>query len=172
MREILRPDESTLEQRRLVLSGTGGMGKTQLAIAFAKRHRQEYDSVFWLNAASEATLKDSFRIAAEAIFNVQDAEGLPDEQILIQIRRWLSDKQNTRWLLIFDNHDDPSQYHIERYYPYVSHGAIIVTTRRPDLVAGSELRLQPLQRVEEGLEILETRSQRKNVESSKSYDDI
>lgn len=148
------------------------MGKTQLAIAFAKRHHKEYDSVFWLNAASEATLKDSFRLAAEAIFDVQDAQVLQDEQSLIQTRRWLSDKKNTRWLLIFDNHDDPNQYPIERYYPYVSHGAIIVTTRRPDLVGGSEIRMQPLQGVEESLQILETRSQRKNVKSGRLTDDV
>ncbi|RMZ79634.1 hypothetical protein DV737_g3329, partial [Chaetothyriales sp. CBS 132003] len=129
--------------------GPGGMGKTQLAIAFAKRHHQEYDSVFWLNAASETTLKDSFRLVAEAIFDAQDAQMQQDELSLIQTRRWLSNKKNIRWLLIFDNFDDPGQYPIERYYPYVSHGAIIITTRRPDLVAGSEIRLQPLQDVEE-----------------------
>ena len=155
-----------------MLGGTGGMGKTQLAIAFAKRHHKEYDSVFWFNAASEATLKDSFRLVAEAIFDIQDAQVLQDEQSLIQTRRWLSNKKNTRWLLIFDNHDDPGQYQIEQYYPYVSHGAIIVTTRRPDLVAGSEIRLQPLQSVKDSLEILETRSRRKNVRSGGSADDL
>jgi hypothetical protein len=163
MREILQPDQSTLDQRRLVLGGTGGMGKTQLAIAFAIRHRQEYESVFWLNAVSEATLKDSFRLVAEAIFDSQDAQALKDEQSIIHTRRWLSDEKNTRWLLIFDNYDDPSQYRIEKYYPYVSKGAIIVTTRRPELVAGKELRLQPLQSVEDSFEILETRSRRRNV---------
>lgn len=163
MQDILQPSGSCSEQRRLVLGGTGGMGKTQLAIAFAKRYDQEYDSVFWLDAASEATLKDSFRLIAQAIFDVQDAQILRDEQSLIQTRRWLSDKKNTRWLAIFDNHDEPDQYQIERYYPYVSHGAIIVTTRRPDRVAGTELRLQPLQEIEQGIEILETRSRRTNV---------
>jgi hypothetical protein len=44
------------------------MGKTQLTIALAIRHRQDYDSVFWLNGVSEATLKDSFRVAGDAIF--------------------------------------------------------------------------------------------------------
>ncbi|KAK5399987.1 hypothetical protein LTR06_011353 [Exophiala xenobiotica] len=161
--EVLRPVDFSPEQRRLVLGGTGGMGKTQLAIAFATRHHQAYDSVFWLNATSEATLKDSFRLVAEAIFDVQEAQVLKDEQSLIQTRRWLSDKKNTRWLLIFDNHDDPDQYQIEQYYPYVAHGTIIITTRRPDLVAGTEIRLQPLQRVEESLKVLETRSRRKNV---------
>ncbi|KAK5215429.1 hypothetical protein LTR96_011307 [Exophiala xenobiotica] len=91
MREILRPGDSSSKQRRLVLGGTGGMGKMQLDIAFATRHHQDYDSVFWLNATSEATLKDSLRLVAEAIFDVQDVQVLPDEQRLIQTRRWLSD---------------------------------------------------------------------------------
>ncbi len=171
MREILRPGDLSSEQRRLIPGGTGGMDKTQ-AIAFAKRHQHEYDSVFWLNAASEATLKDSFRLVAEAIFDIQDAQVLQDEQSLIQIRRWLSDEKNIRWLLIFDNHDDPDRYLVERYYPYVAHGPFIVTTRRPDLVAGSELRLQSLQSVKESLDILETRSRRENVKFGKCVDAV
>lgn len=139
------------------------MGKTQLAIAFATRYQQEYDSVFWFNAASEVTIRDSFRLMAQTIFDVQDAQILQDEQSVIQTLRWLSDKENTRWLLIFDNYDEPGQYPIERYYPYASHGTIIVTTRRPDLVAGKELRLQPLQEIKQSLEILETRSGRADV---------
>jgi hypothetical protein len=92
--------------------------------------------VFWLNAVSEATLKDSFRVATEAVSDVQDAQMLQDRHALVKTRRWLSDKKNTWWLLIFDNYDDPDQYPIEQYCPYVFHGAVIVTTRRADLVAG------------------------------------
>jgi hypothetical protein len=61
---------------------------------------------------------------------------LQDRHALVKTRRWLSDKKNTWWLLIFDNYDDPDQYPIEQYCPYVFHGAVIVTTRRADLVAG------------------------------------
>lgn len=171
IREVLRPGEPSREQRRLVLGATGGMGKTQLAIAFAQRHQDDYESIFWLNAASEATLKDSFRLVAEAIFDVQDDGDLEGEQILAQTRRWLSDQKNTRWLLILDNHDDPDQYQIDQYYPNVSHGVIIVTTRRPDLVAETAIRMQPLGSVDESLEILESRSRRKNVQSGRSPDD-
>ncbi|KIW81451.1 hypothetical protein Z517_04476 [Fonsecaea pedrosoi CBS 271.37] len=59
--------------------------------AFAKRHYQEDESIFWLNAMSEATLKDSFRLVAEAIFDLREAEVLQDEQSI---------KHNQRWLLI------------------------------------------------------------------------
>ncbi|OAG41958.1 hypothetical protein AYO21_03693 [Fonsecaea monophora] len=70
------------------------------AIAFAKRHYQEDESIFWLNATSEATLKDSFRLAAEAIFDLREAGVLQDEQSIKHTQRWLCDKRNTRWLLI------------------------------------------------------------------------
>lgn len=165
MKEVLKPGDMSQEQRRLVLGGMGGIGKTQLAISYAKHHRHDYESVFWLNATSEATLKDSFRKVAEVVFNVQDPVVLEGEQILLHIRRWLSDKKNTQWLLIFDNYDNPEQYNIEKYYPLISYEAIIMTTRLPHLVAGTIIRIQPLQKIEESLEVLQTRSQRENITS-------
>jgi NB-ARC domain len=165
MKEVLKPGSKSQGQQRLVLGGIGGIGKTQLAISYAKRHHNNYESVFWLNAASEATLKDSFRTIAKLVFDVQEPEVLEGEQILIQIRGWLSDKKNTQWLLIFDNYDDPDQFKIETYYPLASHGSIVVTTRQPHLVAGRRIRTQPLRSIEESLEILQTRSLRDNIKS-------
>ena len=34
----------------VVLYGLGGIGKTQLAIEYIKRHKEKYTAVFWLNA--------------------------------------------------------------------------------------------------------------------------
>lgn len=167
MKEILQPGDTSRKQRRLIVGGIGGIGKTQLAIAYANHHDNEYKSVFWLNAASEATLKDSLRSIAGRIFNVQDPSVLEGDKIRDSIHRWLSDQENTQWLLIFDNYDDPSQFDIKSYYPLTSYGAIIVTTRRPDLVAGVEVRIHPLQNIDESLEILETRSQRNDSKSGR-----
>jgi hypothetical protein len=165
MKAILQPSDSSPKQHRLVLGGPGGIGKTQLAIAFALRHYQEDSSVFWIDASSEDAVKDSFRSIAEAVFDVRDPTTLAGEQSITHAKRWLSDRRNTRWLLVFDNYDDPESYRIERYYPHTLHGSIIVTTRRPDLVAGRSIRLQPLRYIEEQLETLETRSGRKDIES-------
>lgn len=167
MWEILRPIEESREQRLLVLGGMGGIGKTQLAIAFAKQHSNEYDSVFWLNASSETALKDSFRSIAGLLFDMQDPGALNREDLPMQVLRWLSNVKNTQWLLIFDNYDEPSQFDVRNYYPPVSHGAIIVTARGPNLLGGREVHLQPLSNINESLEILETRSQREHTKSGR-----
>jgi hypothetical protein len=159
------------QQRRLVLGGTGGIGKTQLAISYAKYHHKDHTSVFWLDATSETSLKDSFRQMAEVIFDVQDPQGFDIEQILGKIRRWLSDKKNRDWLLIFDNYDDPDQFKIENYFPFASHGAIIITTRRPNRVAGERMRIEPLKQIDESIRVLATRSERQDAETGQSSKD-
>ncbi|KAJ6118982.1 hypothetical protein N7471_013602 [Penicillium samsonianum] len=162
---ILHHDHKAQRQRRLVLGGMGGIGKTQLAIAYAQSGRESYSSVFWLNAVSEAALKDSFRSIASLIFDVQEPGVLEDKEIVRRVHQWLSTPNNTGWLLVFDNYDDPDQFRINDFYPPASHGAIVVTTRRPDLVAGSTLNIKPLQNIEDSLAILQTRSERENIQS-------
>lgn len=58
--KALHPNHKAQKQQRLVLGGMGGIGKTQLAITYAKSGGGSYSSVFWLNAVSKATLNDSF----------------------------------------------------------------------------------------------------------------
>jgi isopentenyl phosphate kinase len=37
-------------RKTVVVHGLGGMGKTQLALAYAQRHRDEYSAVLWVNS--------------------------------------------------------------------------------------------------------------------------
>ncbi|KAK5091753.1 hypothetical protein LTR05_001938 [Lithohypha guttulata] len=107
---ILQSDDACPEPKRVVLGGIGGVGKTQLAIAYARRHKQTYASVIWLNATSKPTLSASIRSISSAIVAAEDLEKLNDEQVLARFRGWLSHPENTTWLLIFDNYDDPDLY--------------------------------------------------------------
>jgi NB-ARC domain len=166
MDEILR-DGRSREQGRLILGGMGGIGKTQLAIAYARLSCGSYESIFWLNAASEVALKNSMRSMAERVLEVAEYEKLDNEQVLLRVRRWLSEKNNTRWLLIFDNYDDPNLFDIRKYYPYTTHGSIVITTRLPDQISGKQVNVRPLEHIHESLQVLETRSERPNVKDGK-----
>lgn len=169
--KLLHPDPQTQrllqkQQQRLALAGTGGIGKTQIAIAYAQTPSESYQSVLWMNATSEATLKSSFESVAGSIFSGQVSRPLDESEIITRTLHWLCDPNNTKWLLIFDNYDDRDQFKLEKYYPPVAHGAIIVTTRRPDVVIGTSavLEIKPLSD-SNGLEILQIRSQRENLQS-------
>jgi hypothetical protein len=170
METILQPQSDSLGSNRkvLVLGGMGGIGKTQLAITFAKRHYHSYSSILWLNATTEVTLKNSLRAVANRILPPETASKLDDDQLLVRVSSWLSTPGNTRWLLIFDNHDDPDQYGITQYYPSIAHGSIIITTRQPALVNGDMVKVQSMDKIEESLLILAARSGRENVTSGKN----
>jgi len=165
MEAVLKPNDLSVEQRRLVLGGMGGIGKTQLAIAYSLRHRHSYASIFWLNAASSKTLQASLHQLAQHILTPDVLKHCNGDQLIVHMSRWLSEADNTRWLLIFDNYDDPDQYQITNYYPHASHGSIIITTRLPDMVRGAPIKVQHLDRLEDSLQILETWSERQNVKS-------
>ena len=54
------------DRRRIhVLHGLGGIGKTQLAIAYARKHQQRYTAILWLNGNSWDTLVHSFAVFAK-----------------------------------------------------------------------------------------------------------
>jgi hypothetical protein len=55
-------------RKTVVVHRLGGMGKTQLALAYAQRHKDEYSAVFWVNSKSEDTLKQGYAVAAKRIY--------------------------------------------------------------------------------------------------------
>jgi hypothetical protein len=170
MEKILQVDSefSGSTRKILVLGGMGGIGKTQLAISFAKRHRSSYSSIFWLNATSEAALRTSFRSVANRLLPLEAIKKLDEEQIYIHVANWFSEQENTRWLLIFDNHDGPDQYDITKYYPSVAHGSTITTTRMPHDLRGEHIKLKSMIEEEDGLRILATRSGRQDIWSGET----
>ena len=169
MENILLPGSDSPHRKVLILGGMGGIGKTQLAIAYSKRHRDFYSSAFWLNATSEATLKTSLRNLANRISPLEIVNQVNDERLWIKVSNWLSEPSNSRWLLLYDNYNDPDQYDVTKYYPSVTHGSIVVTTRVPSRLNGTKVNVRSMGREEDSVRILSTRSEREHVESGMLY---
>jgi len=169
MEKILQPKHDTEDSTRkvLILGGMGGIGKTQLAIMYAKRLRFSHSSILWLNAKDEVALQRSLRSLATRVIIPEPAGKLEPDQLWTYMSDWLSELDNNRWLLIFDNYDDPDQYNITKYYTSVAHSSIIVTTRQPYRVNGKQVFVESLKSVEDGLQILTTRSGREGAKLGK-----
>ena len=145
------------------------MGKTQLAIEYAKRSSEVYESCFWLNATSESTLKQSIQDMADLIFRPKNLQNLNEEAIIRRVHEWLSNVTNTRWLIVFDGYGGFENFDIKKVLPPAPHGTVIVTTTKPDLISGQRLQLSPLQNTEDCVKIVETRSERKIFQNSMSW---
>jgi hypothetical protein len=159
-------------QTVVAVSALGGMGKTQLSIAFAKQSRAVFSSVFWMNAKDELGLKQDLVALSQRIFEQSQPSSVggqvDEDQIIEQLRRWFSRAGNDRWLILFDNYDDPkipgvksdTGYDIRRYFPHRSQGSILITTRSRRLKFAKQLRLQKIEDVEQSVAILSQRSDR------------
>ena len=78
-----------------VLHGLGGAGKTQTALEYTYRYREDYDAMFWLSAERDPELAASFALIALKLGLVEDdgkdgAEGKHNQVKAIQeARSWL-----------------------------------------------------------------------------------
>ncbi|MFV2110080.1 FxSxx-COOH system tetratricopeptide repeat protein [Micromonospora sp. LOL_015] len=116
--------ESLIEQRRLALAGLGGVGKTQLTLAYVENYRSEYPVVWWLRAENRVTLDDDFLGLAGAHGLPVDPASPQPQQIDV-IRHWLAERDN--WLLVFDNAE--AEELVDDYLPQRRSGHVLVTTR-------------------------------------------
>jgi hypothetical protein len=180
MRRTLSSDGS---RRVVVLHGLGGIGKTQLAITYAKRYRDEYSAIFWLNTKDETSIQQSFaKLARQILRQYPDASRLSaldiqqnHGEVVEAVKYWLSLPDNTRWLLIYDNFDDPKMGNgtdnagvdIGRFLPEAHQGSVIITTRSSQVDLGHLIRIQKLKSINDSLEILATTSGRNSVQYGK-----
>ncbi len=124
LRTMLLASQSATLVQPPAISGLGGIGKTQTAIEYAYRHREDYHAILWVQANSRETLiSDSTKIAE--LLRLPEQNAREQDRIVQAIKHWL--EVNIGWLLIFDNADDLQI--VSDVLPSKNSGHILFTTR-------------------------------------------
>ena len=124
LHEALHTNNTAALSQPQALSGLGGIGKTQTAVEYAYRYRDQYTAVLWTRADSRDALASSFAALAQVLD--LPAKNEQDQTVVIgAVRRWL--EQQTGWLLIFDNADDIPL--VREFLPSGGTGQVLLTTR-------------------------------------------
>jgi tetratricopeptide (TPR) repeat protein len=140
-------DSTTILQGTGVVAGTGGLGKTQLAIEYAHRFGPVYTGgVYWVNA-DRGLIEMVTRISAAADVDVDTKK--EDAEQAAQLWHGLN-ARNLPCLVILDNL--PEDVALRPYLPTTGQLHTIVTTRRQDLDQ-STVRL-PVLSVQESVQLL------------------
>ena len=106
------------------LTGFGGVGKTQMAIEYAYRHRQDYRAVLWCNAHSRESLISDFAALA-GLLDLPKKDTEDQAAVASAVRHWL--ESVGEWLLILNDADDLVM--ARDFIPAGEAGHVLITTR-------------------------------------------
>jgi len=114
-----------LEEKNIAaLTGLGGIGKSQLALEYAYRHRDRYPLVFWMQADSEAALNAGFGELARRL-NLPAKDASDQGVVRAAVMDYLA--TSPCWLLVLDNAADPAS--VKPYLPLQYNGHVLLTSR-------------------------------------------
>ena len=120
----LKPGATALLADAQALTGMGGIGKTQTAIAYVYAHRQDFDGVFWIASETVEDLQEGLAAIADEL-KLLEAPSASRQEALEKIHDWFQTR--TGWLLVLDNADD--LHTLAAHFPRHHTGSLLLTTR-------------------------------------------
>jgi hypothetical protein len=108
-------------------------GKTQLAVSFAESQWQSggVDLLFWIAAASRASVLSGYVRAAVAAMGIEPAGDA--ESVAVRFVSWLG-KTTRPWLVVLDDLSDLAD--LEGLWPEGPTGRVLITTTNPAIACG------------------------------------
>jgi tetratricopeptide (TPR) repeat protein len=116
--------EMTSAVQPQAISGLGGIGKTQIALEYAYRYRNEYRKVPWARAGTAEELATDF-VAMAHMLNLPEHDAQDQRLVISAVKRWL--ETNSGWLFILDNVETLAL--VRDYVPLGTSGHMLLTTR-------------------------------------------
>ena len=122
--DALKSGEAVALAQPQAISGLGGVGKTQIVVEYAYRHRQDYQAVLWTLADTRESLISGY-VEIARLLNLRE-KGEQDQQLVVKaVQEWL--RTQNECLLILDNADDLTL--AREFLPPIYSGHILLTTR-------------------------------------------
>lgn len=115
---LVSGDHATVQ----ALCGMGGVGKTQIAIEYSHRFANEYDVVWWIAAEQAGLISEQFAGLAQELGCAEQGVPVP----VLQRAVTMALRERERWLLVFDNADQPED--LAGWLPG-GKGHVLITTR-------------------------------------------
>lgn len=132
-----------------LITGIGGIGKTQLALEYAYRYGVKYKSVIWfISAVNERTVLNGFIDFCNKN-GIKLPEGYAESDVQRLVKQWL--EQNGSWLFILDDLEQNEV--VMPYLPANPSGHFLITTKTPNSELGTVINIGELSE-DESIEVL------------------
>ena len=160
--QMIASSGNNMRRKSCLIHGIGGVGKSQLAAEFARKHQENFSAIFWIASSTKESLKRSIAALAPKLPQHQMSEWARSvskitdkdlDAIIDEVLKWFSQPFNTKWLLIFDNVDreysalseDPEAFNIKEYLPEADQGSVLITSRLTSMwrLEGNRIELEP-----------------------------
>jgi len=109
--------------------GLGGVGKTRVAVEYAKRFSHEYTALLFITADSPSSLQRNLaNLCGALVLNLPEKDAREQEVQVAAALRWL--REHSGWFLIVDNVDTPeAATAVENLLQELDTGHVVVTSR-------------------------------------------
>jgi tetratricopeptide (TPR) repeat protein len=127
-----------------VISGMGGVGKTEIATEYIHLHRDQYDLIWWIRAEHHDRVRDALVSLGERLELRLATSGGRDRAIAAVLEA-LESGIRPNWLLVYDNVAEPLD--LQRYLPACPPGGHVVITSRlqtwPGYIEADSIEVSP-----------------------------
>ncbi|KAF4610650.1 hypothetical protein D9613_006781 [Agrocybe pediades] len=122
-----RRQTTTGARRSFLISGMGGIGKTQLCLQFVEdaMDNSTFSRVFYVDAATEDSIASSFK---GIFYNTQGLKSSGLSESPDSVLAWIS-RLDEDWLIVYDNAEES----VAKYLPGGRRGNMLMTSRNPGL---------------------------------------
>ena len=128
-----------------VISGMGGIGKTEIATEYIHRHRDEYEIIWWIRAEHHDRVRDALVSLGQRLELRLAGGGGGRDRTIAAVLEALESGVRPRWLLVYDNAAQPLD--LQRYLPTCPPGGHIIITSRlqnwPGYIEADSIEVSP-----------------------------